>query len=61
MKRPVIDDQKKNLLDAIEDADSDTLIFVYGLAGVGKSTLRHSVNKTLTNQMMPEFEIQQGT
>lgn len=48
---PVLIEMKKALLEAIEDADSDTMIVVYGPTGVGKSTLRHAVRKIQCDRM----------
>jgi hypothetical protein len=51
-----IDDAKKSLLNAIEDSDSDSLIFVSGPTGVGKSTLRTSVMETIISNFLPELK-----
>lgn len=48
---PVLVEMKTALLEAIEDADSDTIIVLYGPTGVGKSTLRHAVHKILSARM----------
>jgi hypothetical protein len=49
---------RKSLLDAIEDAGPDTLIFVFGPAGVGKSTLCVSTHGKLTQTMSPQLELE---
>ncbi len=53
---PTMSEIRTSLLDAIEDAGPDTLIFVFGPAGVGKSTLCVSTYKKLTEGMAPQLE-----
>jgi hypothetical protein len=48
---PVVQELMKDLLEAIDDADSDTVIIVYGPTGVGKTTLRHAVHRSLVARM----------
>lgn len=49
---------RKSLLDAIEDAGPDTLIFVFGPAGVGKSTLCVSTHGKLTQKMSSQLDLE---
>lgn len=51
---PTMSTVRKSLLDAIEDAGPDTLIFVFGPAG--KSTLCVSTYCKLTQRMAPQLE-----
>jgi len=55
---PTMNGVRKSLLDAIEDAGPDTLIFVFGPAGVGKSTLCVSTYGKLTQRMAPQLELE---
>jgi AAA domain len=55
-----IDKAKEGLLNAIEDADSDSLIFVPGPTGVGKTTLRTSVVETIISNHLPELKLDLG-
>ena len=57
---PYLKEAKDQLMNAIEDADPDSLIFVYGPTGVGKSTLRSSVANTVIKNMLPELELDRG-
>ncbi len=53
---PIMDDVLKRLLIAIEDADCDSMIYVYGPSGAGKSTLRDKVATVLTENLLPELQ-----
>ena len=53
---PIMDEVLKCLCDAIDDADRDSLICLYGPSGVGKSTLRNKVATDLTTKLLPELE-----
>jgi hypothetical protein len=53
-------DAKKRLLSAIEYVDRDSLIFVYGPSGVGKSTLRENVMGTIIANLLPELKVDLG-
>lgn len=55
---PTMSSVRKSLLDAIEDAGPDTLIFVFGPAGVGKSTLCISTYSKLTQRIAPQLELE---
>jgi hypothetical protein len=54
---PNIEEARERLLNAIEDANPDFLIFVFGPTGVGKSTLRISAMNTVISKMLPELQI----
>jgi hypothetical protein len=53
ISHPNIDNAKAELLSAISIADPDSLIFFFGPAGVGKSTVRHSTTAEIVAQMLP--------
>jgi hypothetical protein len=57
---PHLANARERLLTAIEDADRDSLIFVYGPTGVGKSTLRISVMNTIISKLLPDLEVDRG-
>lgn len=40
VRHPTMDEVLKRLRNAIEDAGRDTMIYLYGPSGVGKSTVR---------------------
>lgn len=48
---PELVEIRGKLIDAIDDADSDTIVVLYGPTGVGKSTLRHAMRKTLNSRI----------
>src|ERR1700739_4757092 len=54
---PNIEEARERLLNAIEDANEDFLIFVFGPTGVGKSTLRISAMNAVISRMLPELRI----
>lgn len=56
ISHPNIDKAQKELLSAISMATSDSLIFVFGPAGVGKSTLCSSTKNKIITEMIPELE-----
>jgi hypothetical protein len=57
---PLIDDARTRILYAIEDADSDSLIYVFGPTGVGKTTLLINVMDTIIKKLLPELELDRG-
>jgi DNA transposition AAA+ family ATPase len=53
---PIMDDVLRRLRNAIEDADRDSMIYLYGSTGVGKTTVEGQIEKELTEQLLPELE-----
>jgi DNA transposition AAA+ family ATPase len=53
---PIMDDVLRRLRNAIEDADRDSMIYLYGSTGVGKTTVQGQIEKELTEQLLPELE-----
>jgi AAA domain len=56
IKHPNIENAQKDLLSAISMATPDSLIFVFGPAGVGKSTLRTNTTNKIIESLFPELE-----
>jgi hypothetical protein len=56
ISHPNIDNAQTELLSAISMATPDTLIFVFGPAGIGKSTLRNSTATKTIARLLPELE-----
>jgi hypothetical protein len=53
---PIMEEVLMRLRNAIEDADRDSMIYLYGSAGVGKSTVKDQIKKELTEKLLPELE-----
>ena len=53
---PSIDNAQKELLSAISMATPDSLIFVFGPAGVGKSTLCNSTTNKIITELLPSLK-----
>src|SRR5579864_7752987 len=53
---PVLVEMKQSLLNAIDDADSDTIITLSGPTGAGKTTLRHAIRNALVKRAAPLLE-----
>jgi hypothetical protein len=53
---PTMDEVLKRLRNAIEDADRDSMIYLYGSVGVGKSTVKDQTEKELNQEALPELE-----
>ncbi len=53
---PIIDTAQKELLSALSVAKPDSLIFGFGPAGVGKTTLLISVKNKITDRLRPTLE-----
>lgn len=56
INHPNIDNAQRELLSTISMATSDSLIFVFGPAGVGKSTLCNSTAIKIIDELLPELE-----
>jgi hypothetical protein len=56
INHPNIDNAQRELMSAISMATSDSLIFVFGPAGVGKSTLCNSTTNKIIAELLPELE-----
>jgi len=56
INHPNIDNAQRELLSAISMATSDSLIFVFGPAGVGKSTLCNSTADKILKELLPELD-----
>jgi len=57
---PKLRDANENLSDAIKEAIPDSLIFVFGPAGTGKTTLRLRTEQRITSDMLPELNEDPG-
>ena len=53
---PNMEEVLTRLRNAIEDADRDSMIYLYGSTGVGKSTVKDKIIKELTEKLLPELE-----
>jgi len=57
---PKLREANENLSDAIREAIPDSLIFVSGPAGTGKTTLRLRTERRITNEMLQELNEDPG-
>jgi len=60
MAHPRLLAAREALLDAIHGRAPNSLIFVLGPTGVGKTTLRAKIEQMLTMEMLPELQANPG-
>ena len=57
---PQLVEAKEKLLAAIQDAEPNSLVFVFGPTGVGKTTLRRKIEQILIDELRPDLEQDRG-
>lgn len=57
---PRLIEAKKSLVAAIQNSEPNSLVFVFGPTGVGKTTLRLKAEQILTAQLREELEQDRG-
>ena len=57
---PLLVDAKAKLMAAISESEPNSLVFVFGPTGVGKTTLKIKVEQVITNDPRPGLEQDRG-
>ena len=57
---PLLVEAKDRLMAAISESEPNSLVFVFGPTGVGKTTLRIKVEQVVTNELRPGLEQDRG-
>jgi hypothetical protein len=57
---PLLVEAKDRLMAAISESEPNSLVFVFGPTGVGKTTLRIKVEQVITNELRPGLEQDRG-
>jgi putative ribosome biogenesis GTPase RsgA len=57
---PELVEAKERLLAAVRDSASNSLILVVGPTGVGKTTLLNRTEQILTEELLPDLEVDRG-
>src|ERR1041385_6448057 len=57
---PVDADAKDKLMASISESEPNSLVFVFGPTGVGKTTLRLKVEQVISNELRPGLEQDRG-
>lgn len=57
---PLLAEAKEKLMAAISESEPNSLVFVFGPTGVGKTTLRLKVEQVITNTLRSELERDRG-
>jgi energy-coupling factor transporter ATP-binding protein EcfA2 len=57
---PLLAEAKDRLMAAISESEPNSLVFVFGPTGVGKTTLRIKAEQVITNHLRPSLEQDRG-
>ena len=57
---PLLVDAKERLIAAIQNSEPNSLVFVFGPTGVGKTTLRLKAEQLLTAELLEQLEQDRG-
>jgi hypothetical protein len=57
---PLLAEAKDRLMAAISESEPNSLVFVFGPTGVGKTTLRIKAEQVITNDLRPSLEQDRG-
>src|ERR1700731_4281347 len=60
LAHPLLVEAKDRLMAAISESEPNSLVFVFGPTGVGKTTLRIKAEQVITNDLRPSLEQDRG-
>lgn len=60
LAHPLLVEAKDKLMSAISESEPNSLVFVFGPTGVGKTTLRIKVEQVITNNLRSDLEQDRG-